>query len=201
MKNTEEPLKRKKEEKIIMSEIRKLNCGLRVVLEQIPYLQSVTAGVWVKAGCVDESDGETGISHFIEHMMFKGTAKRTARQIASDADALGAQMNAFTSKESTCYYIKSLTSNVDKACEIIIDMLTGSLFDPAEMAKEKQVVKEEIKMVEDAPEDDVQDMLYEDSLRAVRCQIYSRGRRKVSMQSSHDDIRTISPENIPSIIS
>ena len=128
MKNTEEPLKRKKEEKIIMSEIRKLNCGLRVVLEQIPYLQSVTAGVWVKAGCVDENDGETGISHFIEHMMFKGTAKRTARQIASDADALGAQMNAFTSKESTCYYIKSLTSNVDKACEIIIDMLTGSLF-------------------------------------------------------------------------
>ena len=126
MKNTEEPLKRKKEEKIIMSEIRKLNCGLRVVLEQIPYLQSVTAGVWVKAGCVDESDGETGISHFIEHMMFKGTAKRTARQIASDADARGrSKMNAFTSKESTCYYIKSLTSNVDKACEIIIDMLTG----------------------------------------------------------------------------
>ena len=74
--------------------------------------------------------------------MFKGTEKRSARQIASDADALGAQMNAFTSKESTCYYIKSLTSNVDKACEILIDMLTGSLFDPAEMKKEKQVVKE-----------------------------------------------------------
>lgn len=144
-----------------MSEIRKLNCGLRVVLEHIPYMQSVTTGVWVKAGCVDEDDSCRGISHFIEHMMFKGTAKRTARQIASDADALGAQINAFTSKESTCYYIKSLTSNVDKACEIIIDMLTGSLFDPEEMAKEKQVVKEEIKMVEDTPEDDVQDMLYE----------------------------------------
>ncbi len=144
-----------------MSEIRKLNCGLRVVLEQIPYVQSVTAGVWVRAGCVDEDDSCRGISHFIEHMMFKGTGSRTARQIASDADALGAQMNAFTSKESTCYYIKSLTSNVDKACEIIIDMLTDSKFDPAEMAKEKQVVKEEIKMVEDTPEDDVQDMLYD----------------------------------------
>ena len=170
MKNTEEPLKRKKEEKIIMSEIRKLNCGLRVVLEQIPYLQSVTAGVWVKAGCVDESDGETGISHFIEHMMFKGTAKRTARQIASDADALGAQMNAFTSKESTCYYIKSLTSNVDKACEIIIDMLTGSLFDPAEMAKEKRKTT-------------CRTCSMRNSLRAVRCQNLFSGRRKVSMRS------------------
>ena len=78
-----------------MSEIRTLKCGLRVVLEQIPYVQSVTAGVWVKAGCADEKSSEKGISHFIEHMMFKGTAKRSARQIASDADALGAQMNAF----------------------------------------------------------------------------------------------------------
>ena len=189
MKNTEEPLKRKKEEKIIMSEIRKLNCGLRVVLEQIPYLQSVTAGVWVKAGCVDESDGETGISHFIEHMMFKGTAKRTARQIASDADALGAQMNAFTSKESTCYYIKSLTSNVDKACEIIIDMLTGSLFDPAEMAKEKQVVKEEIKMVEDAPEDDVQDMLYEELFKGGPLSKSILGTPESLDAITHDDIK------------
>ncbi len=189
MKNTEEPLKRKKEEKIIMSEIRKLNCGLRVVLEQIPYLQSVTAGVWVKAGCVDENDGETGISHFIEHMMFKGTAKRTARQIASDADALGAQMNAFTSKESTCYYIKSLTSNVDKACEIIIDMLTGSLFDPAEMAKEKQVVKEEIKMVEDAPEDDVQDMLYEELFKGGPLSKSILGTPESLDAITHDDIK------------
>ncbi len=171
-----------------MSEIRTLKCGLRVVLEQIPYVQSVTAGVWVKAGCADEKSSEKGISHFIEHMMFKGTAKRSARQIASDADALGAQMNAFTSKESTCYYIKSLTSNVDKACEIIIDMLTGSLFDPAEMAKEKQVVKEEIKMVEDTPEDDVQDMLYEELFRGEPLSKSILGTPESLDAITHDDI-------------
>ncbi len=138
-----------------------LKNGVRIVSEHLPHLRSCAIGIWVESGSRHEPEELCGISHFIEHMMFKGTAKRTARQIASDADALGAQINAFTSKESTCYYIKSLTSNVDKACEIIIDMLTGSLFDPEEMAKEKQVVKEEIKMVEDTPEDDVQDMLYE----------------------------------------
>lgn len=122
-------------------------------------------------------------------MMFKGTAKRTARQIASDADALGAQMNAFTSKESTCYYIKSLTSNVDKACEIIIDMLTGSLFDPAEMAKEKQVVKEEIKMVEDAPEDDVQDMLYEELFKGGPLSKSILGTPESLDAITHDDIK------------
>lgn len=172
-----------------MSEIRKLNCGLRVVMEQIPYVQSVTTGIWVKAGCVDEDDSCRGISHFIEHMMFKGTGKRTARQIASDADALGAQMNAFTSKESTCYYIKSLTSNVDKACEILIDMMTDSLFDPAEMAKEKQVVKEEIKMVEDTPEDDVQDMLYEVLFRGDPLSASILGTPQSLDGITHDDIK------------
>ena len=144
-----------------MIEIRKLNCGLRMVLEKIPYVESVTAGIWVKAGSVNEDDSCRGISHFIEHMMFKGTGARSARQIASDIDALGAQINAFTSKESTCYYVRSLSSNLDQACDILIDMMTDSLFDPEEMKKEKQVVKEEIKMVEDTPEDDAQDMLYE----------------------------------------
>jgi predicted Zn-dependent peptidase len=144
-----------------MTEIRKLKCGLRMVLEEIPYVESVTAGIWVKAGCVDEDDTCRGISHFIEHMMFKGTGTRTARQIASDIDALGAQINAFTSKESTCYYVRSLSSNLSQTCGILIDILTDSQFSPEEMKKEKQVVKEEIKMVEDSPEDDVQDLLYE----------------------------------------
>ena len=144
-----------------MIEIRKLNCGLRMVLDKIPYVESATAGIWVKAGAVNEDDTTRGISHFIEHMMFKGTGSRSARQIASDIDALGAQINAFTSKENTCYYVRSLSSTLDKACDILIDMMTDSQFDPEEMKKEKQVVKEEIKMVEDTPEDDVQDMLYE----------------------------------------
>ncbi len=144
-----------------MSKIRTLNCGLRVALEYIPYVQSATVGIWVKAGCVDEDDSCRGIFHFIEHMMFKGTGSRSARQIASDIDSLGAQINAFTSKESTCYYVRALSSNLEKTCDILIDMIADSQFAPEEMAKEKQVVKEEIKMVEDTPEDDVQDMLYE----------------------------------------
>lgn len=144
-----------------MIEIRTLKCGLRMVLEKLPYVESVTAGIWVKAGAVNEDESTRGISHFIEHMMFKGTGSRTARQIASDIDALGAQINAFTSKESTCYYVRSLSSTLDKACDILIDMMTDSKFDPVELGKERQVVKEEIKMVEDNPEDDVQDMMYE----------------------------------------
>ena len=144
-----------------MNKIVKLDCGLRLALEKIPHVQSVTAGIWVKAGSVDEDDTCRGISHYIEHMMFKGTNKRTARQIASDIDALGGQINAFTSKESTCYYVRTLSSNLEKGLEVLIDMLTDSLFDPAEMAKEKQVVKEEIKMVEDTPDDAAQEMLYE----------------------------------------
>jgi len=144
-----------------MNKIVKLDCGLRLALEKIPHVQSVTAGIWVRAGSVDENDSCRGISHFIEHMMFKGTNKRTAREIASDVDALGGQINAFTSKESTCYYVRTLSSNLEKGLEILVDMLTDSLFDPVEMAKEKQVVKEEIKMMEDNPDDLCQEMLYE----------------------------------------
>lgn len=145
-----------------MGKIVRLKSGLRLALEEIPYVESVTAGIWVKAGCVDENENERGISHFIEHMMFKGTSKRTARQIAEDIDALGAQSNAFTAKENTCYYVKSLSSNFEKTCDILIDMLTDSVFAPEEMEREKKVVMEEMKMVQDTPEDAVQDVFYEE---------------------------------------
>ena len=172
-----------------MIEIRKLNCGLRMVLEKIPYVESVTAGIWVKAGSVNEDDSCRGISHFIEHMMFKGTGARSARQIASDIDALGAQINAFTSKESTCYYVRSLSSNLDQACDILIDMMTDSLFDPEEMKKEKQVVKEEIKMVEDTPEDDAQDMLYEVLFKGEPLSSSILGTPESLDAFTHDDLK------------
>lgn len=143
-----------------MSKIITLDNGLRLVFEEIPYVQSVTAGIWVRAGCVDEDDSCRGISHFIEHMMFKGTSTRTARELASDFDALGAQTNAFTSKESTCYYVRSLSSNVDQTCDLLLDMIMDSQFEEKEMAREKQVVKEEIKMSEDSPDDYSHDLLY-----------------------------------------
>lgn len=144
-----------------MVKTKKLNCGTTVIMEKTDYVQSAALGIWIKAGAADENDDVSGVSHFIEHMMFKGTDKRTAKQIASDVDKIGGTFNAFTGKEATCYYIKTLSSNIYKGAEILLDMLTGSKFDPEEMDKERQVIFEEIKMVKDSPDDDVYDTISE----------------------------------------
>ena len=130
-----------------------LSSGVRVVMERIDHVQSVAIGIWVKAGAVDEDPKYAGISHFVEHMMFKGTSNRTARQIASDIDKIGGQINAFTGKEATCYYVKAIYSNYQKAADVICDMLNNSLFDRNEMNKERMVICEEIKMTQDAPDE------------------------------------------------
>lgn len=140
---------------------KKLNCGTRIVLEDIPYVQSVSVGIWVKAGSVDETSKISGISHFIEHMLFKGTENRSAKKIAEDVDKIGGQINAFTGKEATCYYLKTLANNIDQAADILIDMFIHSKFDEEEMEKEKRVVCEEIKMIEDSPEDYAHDIISE----------------------------------------
>lgn len=144
-----------------MVKTKKLNCGTTVIMEKTDYVQSAALGIWIKAGAADENDDVSGVSHFIEHMMFKGTDKRSAKQIASDVDKIGGTFNAFTGKEATCYYIKTLSSNIYKGAEILLDMLTGSKFDPEEMDKERQVIFEEIKMVKDSPDDDVYDTISE----------------------------------------
>jgi len=144
-----------------MIEIKKMNCGTRVVLEQIPYVNSVAVGIWVRAGAVDEDKRIAGISHFIEHMMFKGTATRNAKKLAEDVDNIGAQINAFTGKEATCYYIKSLASNAVAATEILLDMFLNSTFDRVELEKEKNVIYEEIKMIKDTPDEEIHDMICE----------------------------------------
>ncbi len=138
-----------------------LKCGVRVVMEKIPYVQSVSIGMWVRAGSIDETPKISGISHFIEHMFFKGTEERSAKKIAEDVDKIGGQINAFTGKEATCYYLKTLASNVDQAADILLDMFLNSKFDEEEMEKEKRVVCEEIKMIEDSPEDDAHDIISE----------------------------------------
>lgn len=136
-----------------MINTRTLPSGVRLVYEKIPYVQSVAIGIWVKAGAVDEDKKYAGISHFIEHMMFKGTEKRTARDIARDIDKIGGQINAFTGKEATCYYVKTVNTNYKKAADVLVDMLTGSLLDKQEMDKERRVIFEEIKMTQDAPDE------------------------------------------------
>ena len=138
-----------------------LHNGTRMIMEKIPSVQSVSVGIWVKTGSIDEKPENEGISHLIEHMFFKGTKERSAKKIAEDFDRIGAHSNAFTGKECTCYYVKTLESNIEKACEILTDMFMNSEFDPLEFEKEKTVIYEEIKMIEDSPEDDVHDILSE----------------------------------------
>ena len=142
-------------------EIKELNCGVRVVMEKIDYVQSASFGVWVRAGAVNENKKNAGVSHFIEHMMFKGTEKRNAREIAEDIDRIGGQINAFTGKEATCYYVKTIGTNLMTGAEVILDMLANSVFDKIEMGKERKVICEEIKMIQDQPDDLAHDTVTE----------------------------------------
>lgn len=133
--------------------------GIRVIGQRLPHFRSVSMGVWVGTGSVKERPGEAGVSHYIEHMLFKGTEKRSAQAIAAEMDGIGAQLNAFTSKECTCFYAKSMDVHLEKTADVLSDMVFHSAFDPAEMEKEKGVVCEEILMVEDTPEDVAMELL------------------------------------------
>ncbi len=132
--------------------------GVPLVTEQLPYLRSVTLGVWVNTGSRDELPHEHGISHFLEHTFFKGTHSRTAQRIAEEIDALGGEMNAFTGREQTAFYIKVLSDRLDEAVDLLMDVLTRSTFPADELDRERQVIMEEIKMVEDEPEEWAHDL-------------------------------------------
>ena len=133
--------------------------GLRLVINKMEGMLSVSSGVLVKTGSINESASENGISHYIEHVMFKGTKNRTAFEISDHVDRIGAQINAFTSKELTCYYTKSTKEHTYKTLEILSDIFFDSIFDKEELDKEKGVVIEEIKMSEDTPEEVCLDLL------------------------------------------
>ncbi len=141
--------------------ICKLSNGIRVATENIPYLRSISVGIWVGAGCFAEDTKNNGISHFIEHMLFKGTEKRSAMEIAGCIDALGGQLNAFTAKECTCFYVNILSEHYGIAVDLLCDMLLNALLAPDDITREKGVVCEEIAMVEDTPDDLAQEKLDE----------------------------------------
>lgn len=134
-----------------------LKNGLRVVTEKIEHLSSISVGVMVQNGSRNENPEVNGISHFIEHMFFKGTDKRTSKEVMEDIENVGGQINAFTSKEATCYYIKALNTHLDLALDVLSDIMLNAKFDPEEIEKEKGVVIEEINMSEDSPEDVLDD--------------------------------------------
>ncbi len=135
-----------------------LENGIRVVSETLPKSRSVSIGVWVKVGSRHEPPELGGVSHFIEHMFFKGTARRSAKDIAIEMDSLGGEMNAFTSQETTTFYAKVVDEHLPVVIDILADILLGSRFDPADMEKERKVILEEIKSVEDTPDDYIHEL-------------------------------------------
>ncbi len=142
-----------------MVKTKTLKNGVRLIVKEMEGLLSVTMGILVGTGAAFERDDEDGISHFIEHMQFKGTPTRTAFELSDAFDALGAQVNAFTGKDLTCYYSKSTSDHAEEAFELLSDLFLNSTFPEEEMAREKGVVLEEINMDEDSPEDLCLDML------------------------------------------
>jgi predicted Zn-dependent peptidase len=132
--------------------------GIRVITERMPHVRSVAVGVWVETGSRHEPEGRGGMSHLIEHLVFKGTANRSAEAIARTMDSVGGQMDAFTTKEHTCFYVQVLDDHLPLAVDLLTDILLHSLFDADELEREKSVVLQEIKMVEDTPDDLIHDL-------------------------------------------
>jgi predicted Zn-dependent peptidase len=135
-----------------------LPSGLRLVTESMPHVRSVTVGVWLTRGSRHESDAESGVAHFTEHMLFKGTTQRSAQEIAQTIDSIGGQLDAFTAKEHASYYIKVLDEHLPIAIDLLSDMVLHPAFAPEDVEKEQTVILEEIKMVEDTPDDLVHEM-------------------------------------------
>lgn len=138
-----------------------LENGVRIITKRIPHVRSIAMGIWVAVGARDERPEENGLSHFIEHMLFKGTKTRTAYQIAKEFDAIGGQSNAFTSAEYTCYHARALDAHVETMVSILTDIFLNSEFSQAEVDNERPVILSEISMVEDSPEEYIHTLLEE----------------------------------------
>jgi predicted Zn-dependent peptidase len=145
-----------------MSKVEKtiLENGLRIVTERMPHVRSVSMGIWVNAGTRDEITTENGVSHFIEHMIFKGTKRRSSLQIAKEFDAIGGVSNAFTSKEITCFHAKVMDIYLDTMVDLLADICIHSVFDPVEIERERQVILHEIGISEDTPDDHIHTLLH-----------------------------------------
>jgi predicted Zn-dependent peptidase len=138
-----------------------LDNGIRVITERIPYASSVSIGIWVANGSRHERRESNGVAHFIEHLLFKGTGRRSALDIAREIDSVGGVLNAFTSREYVCYYAKVLDKFLPRAVDLLTDIFLNSTFDPEEIEKERRVVLQEINMMEDTPDDLIHDLFHQ----------------------------------------
>jgi predicted Zn-dependent peptidase len=169
-------------------EVTRLPSGLSVVTDNMPHLQTASLGVWVGSGSRDEKPDEHGISHLLEHMAFKGTKRRTARQIAEEIERVGGDLNAATSVETTAYYARVLKADVPLALDVLSDILANPTFDPAELQREQNVIVQEIGASEDTPNDVVFDHLQETAFPGQ-----SVGR---SILGTPDTVRAFNPEKL-----
>src|ERR1041385_6780286 len=140
-------------------EVTRLPTGLTVITDSMPHLQTASLGVWVGSGSRDEHPDEHGISHLLEHMAFKGTKRRSARQIAEEIEAVGGDINAATSSETTAYFVSVLKSDMPLGVDVLSDILANPTFEPAELKREQNVIVQEIGASEDNPDDPVFDYL------------------------------------------
>lgn len=133
--------------------------GVRIASVEMPYMRSVSVGIWAGVGGRHESEDQSGISHFVEHLLFKGTKKRTAKKITESVEGLGGYLNAFTTEDHTCYYAKAGAPHLPELCDVLGDMYLDSQFEPAEIAREREVIREEILMYRDHPGQHAQELL------------------------------------------
>src|SRR5580704_2104648 len=144
-----------------MYNVTRLKNGLTVATAEMPHMTSVSLGLWVGVGGRYEAPEVNGVCHFIEHMLFKGTKRRSARRISQDVEGVGGYLNAFTSEEMTCYHSKARHDRFDELLDVLSDMFLNSRFDPADIDKERGVIKEELAMYMDQPQQRVQELLNE----------------------------------------
>ncbi|HVA38703.1 MAG TPA: pitrilysin family protein [Candidatus Dormibacteraeota bacterium] len=166
-----------------------LPSGLRIVTEQLSHVRSATIGVWADVGSSAERAEQRGISHLIEHMLFKGTTRRSTREIAETMDGVGAQMNAFTDKEQTCYYARVIDTHVELAIDVLADMYQHPVFEPDDLAREQSVVLEEIKMYDDSPDEMIHDLFIQTMWEGSNLGAPTIGYAETVSAQSPDDLR------------
>ena len=142
-----------------MYQVTQLKNGLTVATAEMPHMMSVSVGLWVGVGSRYEPDQLNGVCHFIEHLLFKGTKQRSAREISQAVEGIGGYLNAFTSEETTCFHARACHDRFEELLDVLLDMLLDSRFDPVEISKEREVIKEEMAMYLDEPQHHVQELL------------------------------------------